>query len=268
MSGKKRASPGADVEKDPFDGVELSTEAAQALDEIDNAQSKIDLLLERESHKRSAPLLTKRRAVLKGVDRFWPLALMQTPGFAIHAQHPKDIQALTYLEDFWVERDATESRVFTLEFHFKSNPYFEESVLKKVFKYNAPPTVANDIPDEDGITKAMLEFSWERDVEALPTKITWKDDAHNLVKLYPAVKDEDGDMADSGSFFNWLTSSTDDYDLGLLLANELFPDAVQYFLGKVTGDDSDEDSLDSDADDSDADEIDLEKPQPKKQKKA
>jgi len=267
MSGKKRASPGADVEKDPFEGVELSAEAASALEEIESAQSKIDLVLERESHKRSAPIFAKRRAILKGVDRFWPYALIQDPAFAIHAQHPKDIQALSYLEDLWLERDATESRTFTLEFHFKPNPYFEESVLKKVYQHKAPPAVANDTPDEDGITQTMLDFSWERDVELLPTKITWKDDAHNLIKLYPQIKDEDGDIADSGSFFNWLASSVDEYDLGLHLANELYPDAVEYYVGKAGGDDSDDESLDSDADDSDADEIDLEKPKAKKQKK-
>lgn len=34
----------------------------------------------------------------------------------MHAQHPKDAQALNYLEDVWLERDPVESRVFTLEF--------------------------------------------------------------------------------------------------------------------------------------------------------
>jgi template-activating factor I len=37
-------------------------------------------------------------------------------------------------------------------------------VLKKEFKYAAPPAAAEDKPDADGITESMLDFSWERDV--------------------------------------------------------------------------------------------------------
>jgi hypothetical protein len=31
----------------------------------------------------------------------------------------------------------------------------------------APPNVADDKPDENGITETMLDFSWERDVKAM-----------------------------------------------------------------------------------------------------
>lgn len=52
----------------------------------------------------------------------------------------------------------------------------------------------------------------------------------------------------------------------MLIANEIFPDAVEFFLGNMGGDDVDSD--DEDSDDEDAEEIDLEKPQSKKQRKA
>jgi hypothetical protein len=38
--------------------------------------------------------------------------------------------------------------------------------LKKEFKYVPPPAAADEKPNEDGITDSMLEFSWERDVQA------------------------------------------------------------------------------------------------------
>jgi template-activating factor I len=49
--------------------------------------------------------------------------------------------------------------------HFKPNPFFSDAVLKKEYKFNMQATDASDKPDENGITDAMLEFSWDRDVE-------------------------------------------------------------------------------------------------------
>lgn len=52
--------------------------------------------------------------------------------------------------------------------------------------------------------------------------------------------------------------------VGIVIANEIFPEAIEYFLGNVDGDVTD--SEDDDDDDDDAEEIDLEKPRPKKPK--
>lgn len=62
------------------------------------------------------PVYEKRRAVVKAIPKFWPVALMNHGMFALHAQHNADQIALSYLEDLWLTRDSTESRCFTLEF--------------------------------------------------------------------------------------------------------------------------------------------------------
>ena len=62
------------------------------------------------------PVYEKRRAVLKAINKFWPVALMNHPMLAMHVQHNSDQAALSYLEDVWLTRDAVESRCFTLEF--------------------------------------------------------------------------------------------------------------------------------------------------------
>ena len=49
--------------------------------------------------------------------------------------------------------------------HFKENPHFNDSVLKKEYKYAEPPASAENKVDENGISEAMLDFSWERDVK-------------------------------------------------------------------------------------------------------
>lgn len=53
--------------------------------------------------------------------------------------------------------------------------------------------------------------------------------------------------------------------LGVLIANDIFPDAIEYFLGQRSGDD--DESEEEEDDDSDEEEIDLEKPRPKKRAK-
>lgn len=59
----------------------------------------------------------------------------------------------------------------------------------------------------------------------------------------------------------------------MTIANDIFSEAIEYFLGTASGverdlddDDDDEDEDDEDDDDDDAEEIDLEKPQSKKRR--
>lgn len=62
------------------------------------------------------PVYEKRRAVVKAINKFWAVALMNHTMVAVHAQHNSDQAALGYLEDLWIVRDPAESRCFTLEF--------------------------------------------------------------------------------------------------------------------------------------------------------
>ncbi|OJT04763.1 Nucleosome assembly protein 1-like 4 [Trametes pubescens] len=268
--GVKRASPGAEAEKNPLGDVELTDEDAVKLQAIQKDVARVELALERRAQEKMVPVYEKRRAVVKAIAKFWPVALMNHGMLALHVQHNSDQAALSYLEDLWIVRDPEESRCFTLEFYFKENPYFSNTVLKKEYKYLAPPVEGDDKPDADGITETMVEFSWERDVQPQATKIDWKDEAKNLTKLHPRVVDEDDDLpSEGGSFFNFFEVAQDPFDIGVTIANDVFPEAIEYFLGHAGGDDVDSDEEDDDSEDDDnEDEIDLEKPRPKKQKQA
>jgi template-activating factor I len=55
----------------------------------------------------------------------------------------------------------------------------------------------------------------------------------------------------------------------VVIANEVFPDAIEYFRGDVGGDELDSDEEDEESDEEDENsEIDLEKPRAKKVKQA
>ena len=71
---------------------------------------------ERRAQERLLPVYEKRRVVLKGINKFWPVALMNSEMFSLHAVHHDDQLALSYLEDVWLVRDPVESRAFVLEF--------------------------------------------------------------------------------------------------------------------------------------------------------
>jgi len=75
----------------------------------------------------------------------------------------------------------------------------------------------------------MLDFEWDRDVKALVRQLTlfyasyinevgqasginWKP-RKNLCQQYPKEVDEDGDMTELGSFFNWFESDGDAFDV-------------------------------------------------------
>jgi len=268
MTGKKRASPGADVEKNPLQGVELGEEDANKLQGIQREIARAELIIEREAHHRLLPVYEKRRAVAKAIPKFWPVALMNHADIAYYVQHSSDQLALSYLEDLWIVRNAMESRCYTLEFYFKENNFFSDKILKKEYKRVLPPAAAGEEPDEDGITESMVDFSWERDVKISGSKIQWKDPSKALTTLHPREKaDEEEEPAEPGSFFNFFEHADDPYRIGAMIASEIFPDAIEHFLG-TAGDELDSEEEESDEDDEDEDEIDLEQPRTKRPKNA
>jgi template-activating factor I len=265
--GTKRASPGAEEEKNPLQNVELSDEDSKKLQTVQRDIARAELVLERQAQLKLIPVYQKRREVVCTIEKFWPVALMNNAVIAFHAQHSADQRALSFLEDLWVERDKQEPRCYTIEFYFKENPFFTDKVLKKEYKFAPLPEAANQSPDEDGITPSMLDFSWEHNVKSSSIKINWKDGEKALTKLYPRTpSDEEDELpAEPGSFFNFFESDTDDTEVGVAIGNEVFPDAIDYFLG-VAADDLDSEDEDEDDDDDDAEEIDLEKPRSKKRR--
>lgn len=84
-------------------------------------------------------------------------------------------------------------------------------------------------------------------------KIDWKEPSKALTKLYPREAGEDGDdiPAEAGSFFNFFELEADPFEvcrkhsyhaacqlillpqIGLLIGNEVFPEAIDYFLAEV-----------------------------------
>ena len=57
--------------------------------------------------------------------------------------------------------------------------------------------------------------------------VSWKDDAHNLVKASPrSVGEEEEDNVEPGSFFCMFTETSDPFNIGEVLRDEIVPKSV------------------------------------------
>ncbi|KAF7367241.1 hypothetical protein MSAN_00785900 [Mycena sanguinolenta] len=230
--GVKRASPGADDAKNPLANVDLSDEDAQKTCKGPArpwAPRACHGSSDRIGQAKMMPAYEARRAIAKSIEKFWPVALMNHSHFAVFAQHNADQQALSYLEDLWIERNPVEPRCYTIEFHFKENPFFSNTVLKRSTS-TMLPLVQQMI--------SQMRMGSQRPCSTFRGSVTSNPSRLKSTGRTPKI--------------------------GITIANEVFPDAIEFFLGQAGGDDED---LDSDDDDDDeAEEIDLEKPRSKKQK--
>jgi len=223
------------------------------------------------------PVYEARREAVKSLPRFWGTVLAQHAQLAVVMAGLDDMRALAHLIDLSIEYDDVEPRAFTIIFEFSENPYFSDKVLKKQYKYTPPvgaPAHGTGV-DANGVSDAQEAFEWESHITPQAIKINWKDDAHNLTKLFPRVvnPDDPQDVEELGSFFNFFEHTLDVNELGPTIVQEVYPQALQYYrgegeFGRAMADSDDEmDSEDEDSDD-DEEEIDLEQPRKKKAKQA
>ena len=153
-----------------------------------------------------------------------------------------------------VERNEKDSREFTITFHFGDNDFFSNKTFEKKFTVNGGSKEAPSAED-------ILNYDPERDLQTHKVDIEWKSEDKNLVKKHPRTLDpenEDPDAAgDPGSFFNFIAEEKDVLEVGPILADEIYPNAIEIFLGLEEGMLDDSDDEDDDEEDPSA-EIDLE----------
>ena len=91
--------------------------------------------LERAAQKKLGEAWAKRRELLKTIPKFWPVALMNDPRFALHVQYPDDRKAFMHLEDVWVQRDAEEPRSFTVSLVSGCASRVQKQLMETFFLY-------------------------------------------------------------------------------------------------------------------------------------
>ncbi|KAL9557252.1 hypothetical protein MBANPS3_001483 [Mucor bainieri] len=188
------------------------------------------------------PIYHKRRELIKKIPNFWGTAIGNSPMFAINPSE-NDLEALDNLTDFHVEYDHEKPDYRKVVATFKKNGVFKNETLTKEITID---------PETEGttISKTTIEYHENKG-------------PNNKRK----AKDEDEDEDDFNySFVDWF--GDDDVRTGIILAEDIFPSAIEYYQGPGDSDDDEDENGEIDLDDeSDEDEEEDEKPKSKKSRK-
>ncbi|KAG0704139.1 hypothetical protein DFH29DRAFT_1039126 [Suillus ampliporus] len=191
MSGKKRASPSTDIEKNPLANVELNNEDAQKLQDIQKDIQRVELVIERQAMHKLTPVYEKHHAIVKSIDKFWPVALMNNSMISFHVQHKINQLALSYLEDLWIVCDPKEPRCYTIEFATPIHRKDPENALTRLHPHVAEVDGEDGMPTEAGSflrlqmtpLKSLLIFDESPEERAEAERLQQARDNYTMVKV-------------------------------------------------------------------------------------
>ncbi|KAI8376358.1 uncharacterized protein BYT42DRAFT_574317 [Radiomyces spectabilis] len=212
----------------------------KALMALDDESMKIAEQVQAYNRKLMTPLWTKRRDILKKIPGFWGQAIGNTPMFGL-ATGDSDVEALENLVDFHVEYDEKNPDYRKVVATFKKNDVFKNETLTKEYTINP----------EEGKVLAKSTIDWHSGKE--PNSKKRKNDA-----------DEDDDEF-AASFVEWFAD--DDIRPGIMLSEEVFPNALEYYQGLDIDDDDEDDDEEIDLASEDEEDEEEEAPKVKKAKK-
>ncbi|KAL0273678.1 UNVERIFIED_CONTAM: hypothetical protein PYX00_006302 [Menopon gallinae] len=204
----KKSSDGANTEED--------SETQKALEQIDACQNEIDFLNEQASeeilkveqkyNKLRKPHLEKRNEFIKSIPNFWVTAFINHPQISGILEE-EEKECLHYLTKLEVEEFEDIKSGYKINFHFKTNPFFENEVLTKEFQ---------------------LGTSGDPSSESTP--IRWKE-GKKLPKKSKDTKSRKRTL-EQKSFFKWFTDNGDPSydDIAEVIKDDMWPNPLQYYL--------------------------------------
>lgn len=239
----------------------FSDAVQQKVDSLIQDFRKADVELIKHELKLNAPLYKKRAEIVSSVKDFWFQSLINCMATNVYIDDA-DHEALSYLSNVEIDRDAADPRPATITFTFRENPFFSNEKLTKKFTL------------VEGAKSLEDEFNFLEETRPQKTEIDWKSDDKNLCKLKPTIGGPDSDDFEPGSFFSTFFENTDPEiagGIGHALIMDFWPGAIDFYTGSddLDFDEDDFDSEDEEDDDDDDAEIDLEDEEepPKKKSK-
>ncbi|KAF8984235.1 hypothetical protein BGZ46_008535 [Entomortierella lignicola] len=188
-------------------------EAAQAeIEALNELTEKAELELALKRNELMVPIYEKRREIIAKIPKFWPTVL-QLSDATSELVTEKDLPALEYLTDVWVEYNSKDPRLFEIIFTFSENPYFtNKELIKKILVREA------EIGGEEPYSE-NFEIKWKEGKNLTSTK-----------------RKKDNEEGSSISFFEWF--SDDDASVPQFIAHDFFAEALSIYGNE--GDDEDE----------------------------
>ncbi|KAL0421915.1 UNVERIFIED_CONTAM: NAP1-related protein 2 [Sesamum latifolium] len=227
--------------------IEKLQEIQDELEKINEEASEKVLEVEQKYNKIRKPVYDKRNDIIKTIPDFWLTAFMSHPALS-ELLTEEDQKIFKYLSNLEVKDCEDVKSGYSIAFHFKPNPYFEDTKLTKTFTFL-----------EEGTTKITA------------TTIKWKEGMGISNGVAEEKKGNKRSHAEE-SFFSWFSDTQhsgdideiQDEQVAEIIKDDLWPNPLTYFNNEadeeefemVEDDDEDKDSDGSEDDDDQDDEDD------------
>ncbi|KAK9472493.1 uncharacterized protein V1510DRAFT_416908 [Dipodascopsis tothii] len=221
--------------------------------ETDFEQAELDVL--KYQTKTLKPLYARRAKIINALPRFWPIALEQFGEDIDQYITPQDAKLFEAIAGVDLERDEADPRTFTLTFTFDDNEYLDQKVLAKTFRYVAEEAADGEDGPRHKYVSDAVEIQWKPKKNLAKTKVG----APTSFFTWFAWQNAGGDHEDVFE---------DAHELALALAEDLYPNAVKYYIEAIDEENESDDEIDIGSDGSDGSDgsSDAETPPKKKQR--
>jgi len=188
----------------------------EELDKLEQEAAEEIIAIQKKYNQKKKPVYEKRSKVIATIPKFWAKAIANH-GLLSAVLIPEDSKVFEHLENLDVADFEDVKLGFRIEFRFKENPYFQNQVLFKEFKYS-------DEGEFDSVT---------------PSKIDWKPLGQE--KLATQSLDENDDEQTPESFFSfWFDPRNEDTEVAEMI-KEIFASPSKYYLNLVPEGEDDDD---------------------------
>ena len=207
-------------------------------------------------------------ATNQGVPEFWSRCLQNHEQLATLLGE-KDEDALAYLTDIQIARPDAFNSGFTLEFHFNENPFFENKVLTKT--YNMESMILRLAEEPELLQSFNSPVVWKKDMNLSEKTATkrirrkgkkGKQNSKTVVKTvqtktFFSIFDKLPSMQDAKTekdFENIGQAVEMDFEIALLIMNQIIPNAIMWYTGEAGDSDFDPEVMFGESDDEDDEE--------------
>jgi len=209
-------------------------EQQEAIEQIDEVQNEIDRLNEQASeeilkvevkyNKLRQPFFQKRSDLIAKIPNFWVTAFINHPQVSA-LLNEEDEEALQYLTKVEVQEFEDIKSGYKINFHFDTNPYFDNKTISKEFHLN----------DTGEPSSKSTEITWK----------TGKDLTNKSSSPSKGGRKRNLEEHEQESFFSWFSDHGDAGadELGEVIKDDIWPNPLQYYLASEI---EEEDDLEDD----------------------
>ncbi|CAM6107941.1 unnamed protein product [Calypogeia fissa] len=219
---------------------ELDPELVMAIEKLQEVQDELErvneeasdkvLEVEQKYNEIRRPVYNKRNEIIQNIPDFWLTAFLSHPVLC-DLLSDEDQKVFKFLESLDVEDFKDVKSGYSISFTFKTNPYFEDTKLTKVFRFS-----------DEGTTSVS------------GTHPKWKD-GMDLTNGVVHEKDNHKRLHSEDSFFKWFGESQQKEsvegiqdEVAEVIKDDLWPNPLKYFNNEADDEEYDDDDEAEDED--------------------